>query len=78
MFDGDVIRIVGDASIARLALAPGDILVVKVDRTIDSRIADRIHASFRPYMPEGVKLMVIDPAIELSILTRADMAALAR
>jgi hypothetical protein len=75
MSEQGALRIVGDAEIGKLDLAPGDILVVKVDRMIPSETADRIAAHVKPKLPDGVQVLVIDPAIELSVLTRAEIDA---
>lgn len=77
MADCDVVRIVGEAEVAKLQVASGDVLVVKVDRTIDSFMATRIYGSIKPYVPDGVKVLVIDPAIELSVLKRSDIEQMA-
>jgi hypothetical protein len=74
----DELRIVGDVQIAKLALQPGDVLVVKVDRTIDSHLAERIYGSVKPHLPPEARVLVIDPAIELSVLTASDINKLAR
>jgi hypothetical protein len=75
--DVPVLRLVGEAQIVKLALAPGDVLVVKVDRTIDSYMSSRIYGTIKPALPEGVKVLVIDPAIDLSVLKRSDIETMA-
>lgn len=77
MSESDVVRIVGEVKIAKLSLSPGDVLVVKVDRTIDSFICSRIYGSIKPHVPDGVKVLVIDPAVELSVLKRSDIEQMA-
>jgi hypothetical protein len=75
--DGAMLRLVGEAKIAKLSLAPGDVLVVKVDRTLDSYMSSRIYGSIKPHLPEGVKVLVIDPAIDLSVLKSDDIEKMA-
>jgi uncharacterized protein with PhoU and TrkA domain len=72
-----VLRLVGEAKLTRLTLAAGDVLVVKVDRTLDSYMSNRIYGTIKPHLPEGVRVLVIDPAIELSVLTCADIEQMA-
>ena len=79
-FTGDtpLLRIVGEAQMAKMSVKPGDVLVVKVDRTLDSYMSGRmIYSTIKPHLPEGVKVLVIDPAIELSVMTRADIEQMA-
>lgn len=69
--------ITGTLKIAKLALGKGDVLVVKVDRTIDSYVSSRLYGTIKPHLPEGVKVLVIDPAIDLSVLKRSDIEQMA-
>lgn len=63
--------------IAKMQLAPGDVLVAKFDVGALSRdTSERAVEFFRGYVPEGVKVMVIDKGVELSILTQKDIAGL--
>ena len=62
-------------AIKRLVIAPGDVLVVKaVDKTLSQNSMNRLSAEVEKYVPAGVKVMVIDQSIELSVL-HADEAA---
>lgn len=75
MIEKEVLRIVGDLEIAKLQLAPGDVLVVKIDRMVPSEVLDRLQSHVAVKVPDGVKVLVIDPAITLSVLTRAEIEA---
>ena len=69
----DVIKIIGECEIAKLALAPGDVLVARVDRPITSEIAHRVSEHIKAAVPEGTKILVLDSAIELSMLRKTEI-----
>jgi hypothetical protein len=52
--------------IAKLELAPGDVLVVKGPTPPEWRAMSAI-------VPPGVRLLIIPPEVELSVLTRAEI-----
>jgi hypothetical protein len=58
--------------IAKLVLAPDDVLVVRVP-TVTHEIADRIQKSMRGLLPAGVRVLVVDTDVELCVLTRAEI-----
>lgn len=66
-------RIIGSFEIAKLELKADDVLVVRVDRPISMDVAERIRKHISPLLPQGVKTLVINPEIELSVLSRSDI-----
>lgn len=58
--------------IAKLALKPGEILVVKVDHTLDARIGGNIRKHFEDVV-KGNRVIIIDNSMDLSVLTKADI-----
>jgi leucyl aminopeptidase (aminopeptidase T) len=60
--------------IAKLLLQPGDVLVVRVP-IVTHVLAERIHESMRNSLPPGVRVLVVDRDVELSVLTRAEIEA---
>lgn len=61
--------------IAKLDLAPGDILVVKTDKPLTREAAQGIRETFKRIMPSGAnKTLIIEPGIELSKLTQSEIA----
>lgn len=59
--------------VGRLTIAPGDALVVKVDRMITTKIAERLRKYAGAVVPEGTKILIIDQGIDLTILTREEI-----
>jgi len=66
-------KIVGSMEIAKLSLRRGDVLVIKTDRPTSQQIAERIRAHVKPLLPVECSVLVIDPGIEISVLTKADI-----
>ena len=62
--------------IAKLELAAGDVLVVKIDDLISTDTRRRIEQAFSPAVPAGVKIAVLDSKMSLSVVTRAEIAAM--
>lgn len=60
-------------SIAKLAISPGDVLVVKVRGIVSPSIAARAHDLWKGFLPPQTKMLVIDDTIDLSILTKAEI-----
>ncbi len=56
--------------IARLHLTPGDVLVVKTDRRTTPEIDKRIRTRLADFLPQGVKALIIDDSIQLSVSFR--------
>lgn len=59
--------------IARLALKSGDVLVVKVDHTLNAEIGGRIREHFETVLGNKNKVLIIDNSIDLSVLSEAQM-----
>jgi hypothetical protein len=61
--------------IARLRLEPGDVLVVRVQNLpIDpGPVVERFGNTLKQCCPEGVKVLIIDGNIDLSILTKSEI-----
>jgi hypothetical protein len=55
-------------SIAKLELSPGDILVVKGGPTPHNDYWHR-------FLPPGVRVLIVPPDVELSVLTKAEIDA---
>lgn len=60
--------------IGRLRLGPGDTLVVKLNHRIDPPMAVRLRAELATQVPEGIKILVVDPSLDLSVLTKDEIA----
>jgi hypothetical protein len=71
----DVLQILGQVEIAKLSLNQDDVLVIKTDRVVSNVVADRIRNHIKPLLPRGVQVMIINPDIELSVLTRSEIDA---
>lgn len=63
--------------IARLELKPGDVLAVRPQRPLHSEAAARVRAVVQREVP-GIKVLVIDPGTELSVVSKADAKRLAK
>ena len=61
--------------IAKLSVSPGDVLVVKVDRPITNESGASIRDSVASYLPTGARVLVLGDAIDLSVLTKAEIDA---
>lgn len=60
--------------IAKLDLAPGDVLVVKTDRPMTNDTTARLRAWLATSLSGQNKIMIIDSGIELSKLTQSEIA----
>lgn len=69
------LQIVGSFEIAALRLQPGDVLVVKTDRPVSADAAERIRKHLKSILPQGVSTLVINPDIQLSVLSRSEIEA---
>jgi hypothetical protein len=63
--------------ISRLELRPGDVLVVRSERDLDSRIAGELHDRVMETIGErmkqmDVKVMILTSGLELSIIRKDD------
>lgn len=66
-------RIIGSLEIAKLELKHDDVLIVRVDRPVSNEVAKRIRENLAPKLPQGVKVLIINPDIELSVLSRTEI-----
>ena len=58
-----------EVAIARLDLAPGDVLVATLDRAISTaRTADALRDYLAEALPPGVKILVLGPEATLSVI----------
>lgn len=55
--------------IAKLKVESGDLLVLKFNGRMTDEIAMKIKAIAKANLPDGVKTMVIDQSLDLSVLT---------
>jgi hypothetical protein len=62
-------------AIARLALAPGDVLVMRLGIEPTAAIWERVRASLAECLP-GQTLLLLGPDVELSVLRRDALDAL--
>ena len=61
--------------VGKLSLAPGDVLVAKVDTVLSLAQHDYIRQNLSASLPEGVTALVLDSRMDLSVLTKADIDA---
>jgi hypothetical protein len=59
--------------IAKLQLAPDDILVARFTRLVSQETCKRASDHIKRLLPPGVQVLVIDPSIDLSVLTRSEI-----
>jgi hypothetical protein len=69
------IQIVGSMEIGNLRLNAGDVLVIKTDRITSADVDKRIRDQVTPLLPQGCKVLVINPGVELSVLTKGEIEA---
>lgn len=71
-----VISEVVTVQIAKLVLKPGDVLAVTVSgRQLSLEHCSRIKASLLAQLPPGVRVIVMDERISLSVVTQEEGAA---
>jgi hypothetical protein len=54
--------------VQKLDLKPGDILALRVDRSLDKTQLDAMRAGLEAIRPEGVKVVILDSACQLQII----------
>lgn len=54
--------------VKRLSLAPGEFLVVRLAKPLRQDSTDNIRSAFEGVMPEGVRVMVLDADMDLSVI----------
>lgn len=75
MSDNETLRIIGDVEIAKLSLAPGDVLVIRLQGRVTDDVQRRVQSILKSKLPEGVNSLVIDSAVDISVLSRAEIEA---
>ncbi len=66
-------EVMDNLHIAKLHLTPGDVLVVQTDRRTTPEIDKRIRDRLSDFLPQGVKALIIDNSIQLSVITRSEI-----
>lgn len=61
---------VAELQLARLSPRHGDILIAKLDGLMTGEAHRRLMENIAPHLPPGVRLLIIDKSVELSIMTR--------
>lgn len=61
--------------VGKLSMAPGDVLVVKLGRTVNVEEAQRVRRYVGKAVGEGVPVLIIDGNVDLSVLTKAEIEA---
>lgn len=61
--------------IEKLELKKGDVLVAKFGMRLSPEARQQVAAQLRTATPVGTKVLIIDPGIDLSVMTAADIAA---
>ena len=61
-----------DLAIAKLELAPDDILVLKLDAIIDNETQRRFHDHFKSLRPDGGRVFVLDKTADISVVKAID------
>jgi len=62
-------------SIAKLALADGDILVIKCGRTLDAETTQHVYDRASELFPKDAtsRILILDHRFDISVLTKADI-----
>lgn len=68
------IKIIGAFEIGKLQLRDGDVLVVKTDRPMSHDATERTRKHLKGLLPQGVTIMIIDRGVELSVLSKTEIA----
>lgn len=61
--------------IAKLSLRPGDVLVARAAVRLSREQHQRLSRLFAGVLPDGVKTLVVDDSVDLSVLTQAPIGA---
>jgi hypothetical protein len=72
MTDDTRIKYLGD--VQRLALKPGDIIVVSVDAKISAEMAHRMHALVRDVVGKQHEVLIISDGARIGVLSPEDAA----
>lgn len=68
------IKLIGTLEIGKLQLSRGDVLVVKTDRPMSHESTERVRKHLKGLLPQDVNIMIIDRGVELSVLTKTEIA----
>lgn len=60
---------ISEATIAKLDVRPGDVVVLSCEKVVTTELAHHIRQFFAHYMPE-VKVVVLDRGLKLAVLSR--------
>lgn len=59
--------------IAKLSVKAGDVVVLKSSEHLSDVTYARIQNFVQPFLPDGVKVLILDRSLELSVLTREEI-----
>jgi len=59
--------------IAKLALAPGDVLVVKVDDMLSKEMVQAIKDNMRRVVGPDMRILILPKGFSLAVLTKAEV-----
>lgn len=63
-----------DGAVAKLQCAAGDVLVVKITSVVLSgEQQERLRAHFARFVPAGVRILVLDRDVDLSVLSKSEI-----
>lgn len=60
-------------TLRRLKMEPNDVLVVRCTKSISNEASRRLHKAARNILGENAKVLVVDPELDISILTAAEI-----
>lgn len=60
-------------TLEKLSPQPGDIVVVKCNITLSVEILARVQKAWQSFLPSGVKLMLVQPDTDVSLITKANL-----
>jgi hypothetical protein len=63
---------IDEFQIAKLQLAPGDVLVVRCNQTVTQDIAMQVREYVKGHLPADIEVLVITPEIELSVVKKTE------
>jgi hypothetical protein len=59
-----------DFTIAKLDVHPGDTVIFRLKEKISPEVVVLLQANLAPYMPKGVKALIIDCDTEVTVLSK--------
>jgi hypothetical protein len=62
--------------IARLSLAPGDVLVLKSNKRLQPELLNNFKKTLDNMIPKDCKSIILGPEFDLSVITRKDLLKL--